>query len=119
MHYKIGQQIFISYRGSDYQLAVQAGVWLQQQRYCNKVMGYEPNSLTVQGEALRLYKYFELVEAISDHMVKCDGFVYIDTNTYLDSIFTSMEQMYWSYFRTAHLRRGDHIEVYRFIKNGD
>lgn len=97
--YPLGNQAFISYRGDHVDEARRLASALEENQYCKRATLIEPEELSVAGEALLPYEFIELMEFITDRMVKCQSFVYLDTEDYAQSYFTQAELLQWRRFR--------------------
>lgn len=95
---KIGEQVFISYRGKYYPQAEAVGQWLRQNQYCTNAVLFSPNSLCERNEILMPYEYVELMEFILDRLAGCDAFVFLNTGDYQESYFTQAEILQWRRF---------------------
>lgn len=102
---KLGNRVFFSYRGYYYSQAKAAAQRLLDNRYCDEVVLYPPNSLSSAGELLLPYEYVELMEFILDRMSRSDAFVFLDSidnegnHDYTNSYFTQAELLQWQRFK--------------------
>lgn len=97
--YPLGKQAFISYRGDHAQRARLLAAALENNHYCKRAVFIEPEELSPTGEALLPYEFIELMEFITDRMVNCQSFVYLETDDYGQSYFTQAELIQWRRFR--------------------
>jgi hypothetical protein len=99
--YELGDQVFLSYRGHDVELAEGLASSLKKMKLCKNVRAYKPESLCIRDEILTTYDYVELMESIIETMKQSDTFVFLDTGDYLDSYFTQTELLHWRRIRKS------------------
>jgi hypothetical protein len=97
--YKLGKEVFISYRSDYYKDALALKQHLEKSSYCREAILYPPNSLTASDEILLPYDYFKLMEVILDRLAPSQAFLYLNTPDYWDSYFTQAEVLQWRRFR--------------------
>lgn len=97
-NYKLGKQVFISYRGYMFNHANFLKSWLEENDCCKNAILFQPNSLCAKGEILVPYEYIELMEFILDYLARSDAFLFLNTDDYFDSYFTQAEVLQWRRF---------------------
>lgn len=93
--YELGNQVFLSYRGHDVEVAEGLAASLKKMKLCKNVLAYKPESLCIRDEILTTYDYVELMESIIETMKQSDSFVFLDTGDYFNSYFTQTEVLHW------------------------
>lgn len=100
--YKIGREVFISYRGSTIDLARKLKRHLEENGYCQKALICPPETFASENELMPLYKWAELIPRIWQEGIDGkDGFVRLEVNSsdprlnYWSSYWTTTEFLHW------------------------
>jgi hypothetical protein len=113
----MGDDAFLSYRNQSIPHLKPAANWLWKSGRFSSIMFIKPDDerLALKNEILMPFEYFELVLAIWEKMEECDTFAYLDSQDYLESVWTNMELAGWQFLSDARTvvrvtvgRRGDY-----------
>jgi len=98
---RTGPTAFLSYRGEIYQYVAPVRQWLRSTGLAGDAIFMRPEELALDHELMLPFEMFELMLAIWQRMEKCGAFVYINSQGYLSSIWTTLEVTGWRFLAST------------------